>query len=117
MLYNRTGVTTNGLTSLEIPVRDRDEAVRYCGMSLTDSWTVALSSAVLQRERIVVDPNVLGGMPHVRETRIPIAVILDGLGEGLTSNELIEHYPRLTLEDIRAALEYAAEMALLWPRE
>ena len=116
MLYNTTGVTTNGLAALELPVRERDEAVRYCGMFLTDPQTVVLSSAVLQRDRIAVDPDVLGGVPYVRGTRIPIVVILDGLGEGLTPLELIEHYPRLTLEDIRSASEYAAEMAL-WPRE
>lgn len=67
---------------------------------------------MVQHERIVVNPNILGGEPHIRGTRIPIAVILDGLTEGLTPEELIEHYPRLILEDIRAALEYAAANAL-----
>ena len=114
MPQNRTGVTTNGLAALDLATSGRDKTVHHWGMFLNDPRTVALSSAVLQRERIVVDPNILSGKPHVRGTRIPIAVILDGLVEGLTPEELIKHYPRLTLEDIRAALEYAAAMAL-WP--
>ena len=116
MPQNRTGVTTNGLATLDFTTPERNEIVRDWGTFLTDPRTVALSSAVLQRERIAVDPKILSGEPHVRGTRIPIAVILDGLAEGLTPDELIKHYPRLTLEDIRAALEYAAAMAL-WQGE
>jgi uncharacterized protein (DUF433 family) len=112
MPQNTTGVTTNGLATLDISKRNETE--RHWGTFLTDPRTVALSSAVLQHERITVDPNILSGEPHVRGTRIPIAVIMDGLAEGLTPEQLMEHYPRLTLEDIRAALEYAAAMAL-WP--
>jgi len=67
-----------------------------------------------QREllsRVVVDPNVSGGQPCIRGTRIYIAIILDGLAEGLTSEQIIDHYPQLTEEDIRAALAYAAELS------
>lgn len=61
--------------------------------------------------RITVDPTVCAGKPCIRGTRIYIAIILDGLAEGLTPEALIDHYPQLTLEDIRAALAYAAELA------
>ncbi|MFH0982374.1 MAG: DUF433 domain-containing protein [Planctomycetota bacterium] len=61
--------------------------------------------------RISVDPSVCGGKPCVRGTRIYIAIILDGLAEGLTPEEIIDHYPGLTVEDIRAALAYAADLA------
>jgi uncharacterized protein (DUF433 family) len=61
--------------------------------------------------RISVDPSVCGGKPCVRGTRIHIAIILDGLAEGLTPEEIIDHYPGLTVEDIRAALAYAADLA------
>jgi uncharacterized protein (DUF433 family) len=61
--------------------------------------------------RISVDPAVAGGKPCVRGTRIYVAIILDGLGEGLSPEQLIEHYPQLQIEDIRAALVYAAELA------
>jgi uncharacterized protein (DUF433 family) len=40
-----------------------------------------------------------------------IAIILDALAEELTMEEIIDHYPQLTLDDIRAALAYAAELA------
>ena len=62
-------------------------------------------------KRITVDPNVCGGKPCIRGTRIYIAVILDGLAEGLTSEQIIEHYPQLTVEDIHAALAYAADLS------
>ena len=61
--------------------------------------------------RIAVDSNVCGGLPRVRGTRIPIAVILDGLAEGLSPEQLIDHYPQLALEDVRAALAYAATLS------
>lgn len=50
------------------------------------------------KEPILVNPNILGGEPYIQGTRIPTAVILDGLAEGLTFDELSEHYPRLTKE-------------------
>jgi uncharacterized protein (DUF433 family) len=62
-------------------------------------------------DRISVDPNICGGKPCVRGTRIYIAIILDSLAEGLTPEGVIEHYPSLTLEDIKAALAYAAELS------
>ncbi|MBN2130963.1 MAG: DUF433 domain-containing protein [Sedimentisphaerales bacterium] len=61
--------------------------------------------------RVAVDGGVCGGRPCIRDTRIEIAVILDGLAEGLTMEEIIDHYPQLTKDDIRAALAYAAELA------
>ena len=62
-------------------------------------------------ERITSKPNVCGGRPCIRDTRIEIAVILNGLAEGLTDAEIIDHYPQLTREDIHASLAYAAELA------
>ena len=61
--------------------------------------------------RVTSDPNVAGGKPCVRGTRIYISIILDGLAEGLTPEQIIEHYPQLTLDDIHAALVYAAELS------
>jgi uncharacterized protein (DUF433 family) len=61
--------------------------------------------------RISLDPTVCGGAPCIRGTRIPIAVILDGMAEGMTPEQIIDHYPQLTLEDVRAALAYAAELS------
>jgi len=63
------------------------------------------------KPRISMKPEVCGGRPCIRDTRIEIAVILDGLAEGMTEADIIEHYPQLTTEDIRAALAYAAELS------
>ena len=63
------------------------------------------------KNRITVDPGICGGRPCVRDTRIEIAVVLDGLAEGLTIENIIDHYPQLTKEDILAALAYAADLA------
>lgn len=60
---------------------------------------------------VSADPAVCGGMPCVRGTRIPIAVILDGMAEGLTPEQLLDHFPSLTPDDVRAALAYAAELS------
>jgi uncharacterized protein (DUF433 family) len=60
---------------------------------------------------VTVNPEVCGGRPCIRDTRIEIAVILDGLAEGLSFEDIIDHYPQLTREDILAALAYAAELA------
>jgi len=61
--------------------------------------------------RVVVDPKVCRGRPHIRGTRIYIAIILDALTQGLTSEQVIDHYPSLVLDDIRAAVAYATKLA------
>jgi uncharacterized protein (DUF433 family) len=62
-------------------------------------------------ERVTVDPAVCGGKPCIRGTRIYIAILLDALAEGLTPEEIVDHYPSLTVDDIRAAVPYAADLA------
>ena len=55
-------------------------------------------------ERIVLDPAVMAGKPVIRGTRIPVELILRKLAEGANEVELLAAYPRLSPEDIRAAL-------------
>jgi uncharacterized protein (DUF433 family) len=62
-------------------------------------------------ERIKIDPNVCHGKPCIRGTRIMVSVILDNLADGLSQEEIVREYPPLTLEDVRAALAYAAVLA------
>ncbi len=62
-------------------------------------------------KRVSVDPHICGGKPCIKGTRIYIAIILDALAEGLTPEQIIDHYPSLKPEDIHAALAYAAELA------
>ena len=61
-------------------------------------------------QRIVVDPQVCFGKPVIRGTRIWVALIVENLAEGVTEAELLESYPHLQPDDIRAALAYAAEL-------
>jgi uncharacterized protein (DUF433 family) len=62
-------------------------------------------------ERVTADPAVCGGKPCIRGTRIDIAILLDALAEGLTPEEIVDHYPSLTVDDVRAAVAYAADLA------
>lgn len=61
--------------------------------------------------RVTSRPDVCGGRPCIRDTRIEIAIILDGLAEGMSEAQIIDHYPQLTTDDIHASLAYAAELA------
>ena len=54
--------------------------------------------------RIRTDPEVLGGQPFFDGTRIPLYAVREGLLEGHSPEELLAHFPRLTLEDIEAAV-------------
>jgi uncharacterized protein (DUF433 family) len=60
-------------------------------------------------ERIEMNPHVMLGKPVIRGTRIPVELILRKLSEGATEADLIDAYPRLTREDIQAAMRYAAD--------
>ncbi|MGH7856810.1 MAG: DUF433 domain-containing protein, partial [Candidatus Binatia bacterium] len=60
-------------------------------------------------DRIDINPAVMVGKPVIRGTRVPVELVLRKLSEGATEAELLEAYPRLTIDDIRAALAYAAE--------
>jgi uncharacterized protein (DUF433 family) len=59
-------------------------------------------------ERIEIHPAVMMGKPVIRGTRITVELILRRLAEGETESELLEDYPHLTPEDIRAAIAYGA---------
>jgi uncharacterized protein (DUF433 family) len=58
--------------------------------------------------RIEINPSVMQGKPVIRNTRIPVELLLRKLAEGATVEELLDAYPRLTKDDIRASLAYAA---------
>ncbi len=62
-------------------------------------------------QRISVDPNVCFGKPCIRGTRIWVALILDFLSSGMTIDEILEEYPQLSQEDIKAAIAYGAAMS------
>src|SRR5204862_7455468 len=59
-------------------------------------------------DRIEMDPKVMMGKPVARGTRITVELLLRKLAEGATEADLLDAYPRLTREDIKAAIDYAA---------
>lgn len=58
--------------------------------------------------RIVSDPETCSGHPRVEGTRIRVSNVLGWLAAGMTPDEIVADYPSLTLEDVRACLEFAA---------
>jgi uncharacterized protein (DUF433 family) len=68
---------------------------------------------VSQIDRVEINPNVMLGKPVIRGTRIPVELVLRKLGEGATEDELLDAYPRLTREDIHAAIRFAGETLAL----
>ena len=67
---------------------------------------------LLWQGRVTADPMVHYGDPCIRGTRIPVAVIVGSLADGMTSSEMREAYPRLTDADIRARLAYVADVRI-----
>jgi uncharacterized protein (DUF433 family) len=61
--------------------------------------------------RISVDPQICGGKPCVRGTRIWVSLLLDFLASGSSMEEILGEYPQLTREDLLAAIAYGAEMS------
>lgn len=59
-------------------------------------------------ERITIDANQMGGVPCVRGLRIPVATVVEMVAEGMSNDEILRSYPDLELEDISAALRFAA---------
>ncbi len=59
-------------------------------------------------ERIVIDPEIMLGKAVIKGTRIPVYLILDLLAAGRSFSQIIDDYPELTEEDIKAAIEYAS---------
>jgi uncharacterized protein (DUF433 family) len=62
-------------------------------------------------DRISIDPNICFGKPCIKGTRIWVSLILDFLAAGRTTEQILDDYPQLAAEDIRAAIAYGAEGA------
>ena len=63
----------------------------------------------MKHDRIECRPDIMLGKPVIKGTRIPVDLLLRKVAELAADKELLEAYPRLTVEDIRAALMYAAD--------
>ena len=62
-----------------------------------------------RNERIVTDPAVLLGKPIVRGTRVPVWLIVGLVEAGQSPEQIVDDYPDLTVDDVEAAVAYAAE--------
>jgi uncharacterized protein (DUF433 family) len=60
-------------------------------------------------DRIEINPKVMMGKPVIRGARLTVELILRKLREGAGEEELLDAYPRLTREEIRAVVRYAAD--------
>jgi uncharacterized protein (DUF433 family) len=60
-------------------------------------------------ERITTDPDVMGGLPRIRDLRIPVATVIAMLADRMSPEEIVTELPDLTVDDIHEALLYAAE--------
>ena len=62
------------------------------------------------QDHISVDPAVLVGKPVVKGTRIAVELVVELMANGWTQEQILESYPKLTAEDIRACLAYASDV-------
>ena len=60
--------------------------------------------------RIIINPGVMVGKPVIKSTKIPVDTIVRLLAQGVTQKGILEDYPNLEKEDIKAALEYVADV-------
>jgi len=61
------------------------------------------------RDRIVINPEIHHGEPCIKGTRVPVSVIVGSIADGDTPKQIVEAWPQLTRDDIKAALKFAAE--------
>jgi uncharacterized protein (DUF433 family) len=60
-------------------------------------------------ERVELNPKILGGKPVIKGTRIPVYLILELLSAGYSFKRIIKAYPTLTEDEVKAAVNYAAQ--------
>lgn len=63
------------------------------------------------RDRISVDPQICHGRACIKGTRVMVSVVLDNLAAQVSNADILHSYPSLSMDDIQAAIEYAAELA------
>ena len=59
--------------------------------------------------RIVLNPEILGGKPTIEGTRLRVDHILGLLADGMSQQKIVDSYPELAIDDVRSAIQYAAE--------
>lgn len=62
------------------------------------------------KDHVVVDPKVLAGKPIIRGTRISVELLMDRLADGWSMEQILESYPRVTRDDVLAAISFVTEV-------
>ncbi len=62
-------------------------------------------------ERITFNPNVMGGRACIRGLRVTVSLVLNLVANGMTTEEIVEAYPYLEVDDIKEVLQYASFLA------
>jgi len=75
-------------------------------MERNESGDIVMDEKLLRR--IEIDPKVMVGKPVIKGTRIPVEMIVRMMAQGISEKDIIQEYPRLQQNDLRAALVYAA---------
>ncbi len=60
--------------------------------------------------RISIDPEICHGKPCIKGTRIPVSLILEMIEYGLSFKEILEEYPHISIEDIKACIRFAKDL-------
>ena len=68
-----------------------------------------LTVSAMEFTRITIDPKRMGGVPIIRNLRIPVATVVDMVADGMSEAEILLAYPDLEAPDIKEALRFAAE--------
>jgi uncharacterized protein (DUF433 family) len=63
----------------------------------------------MEFSRITIDPKRMGGVPIIRNLRIPVSTIVDMVADGMSEAEILQAYPDLEAPDLKEALRFAAE--------
>ncbi|MFH1907862.1 MAG: DUF433 domain-containing protein [Chloroflexota bacterium] len=59
---------------------------------------------------VTIDPDIHHGEPCIKGTRVPIAMLVGSIADGMSIEEVTKEYPQVTTEAVRAALAYAADV-------
>lgn len=61
--------------------------------------------------RIKINSNKMGGVPYIRDFRMPVASIISMLADGMQKEEILKEHPKLEMEDINEILRFASEIS------
>src|SRR5215510_6121859 len=95
--------------SLRAPVSAMIHVTRAESHTHKRSWLSLAEVKTMQFTRITLDPQQMGGMPCIRGMRIPVATVVGMVADGMDVEEILHAFPDLEADDIRQALQYAAE--------